>query len=107
MDLVKDDAIERLKRIIPAQQSVISVLRNAELEGSQSPVIVGGPPVSMIRQLGEDGTEALIGNIVFRRCMGEIMESDPGGWEAKEKNEKANNALEVGDPGIVWSMGCK
>jgi len=93
--------------LIPTQQSILSILRNAELEGYQSPVAVGGLPVSMIRHVGGDGTETLIGNIHIRRCSGEILENVPGGWDAKEENEKINNALEVGDPGIVWSVGCK
>ena len=63
-----------------------------------------------IREVQEDGSDVFIGDMGFMRCPnGELMGPDglldKVNWENKAKMEEENNALAVGDPKIIWSIG--
>ncbi|KAJ3978110.1 acyl-CoA N-acyltransferase [Lentinula raphanica] len=81
-----------------------------DAEGDDNLKLVGGCPVRYIREVKEDGTDLLIGDIDLRRC--ETMELAPGVnneselWEESPKLlGVANMQRENGDPEILWSLG--
>jgi hypothetical protein len=70
--------------------------------------LVGYTLFNVIREVKPDGSEPLIGSLGFIRCP--WMEiSNPGGanWEEKEARVKENEARELGDPEILWTVGCE
>ncbi|KAF8808010.1 acyl-CoA N-acyltransferase [Phlegmacium glaucopus] len=63
-------------------------------------------PVTFLREVKEDGTDIFIGSIDMTTCVhGELMGPDGVDWENKEKREKENNSLELGDPRKIWCFG--
>lgn len=63
---------------------------------------VSGCPFKMIREVRDDGEDVYLGEIDFVRC----------GYLGYEESEKVrltaeNEAKPVGDPSIVWQIGCK
>jgi len=58
--------------------------------------IVDGCPVQTIRDVHEDGTDTMIGDISICR------ESTDRAWVPSDNETKA-----VGDPTIVWTIGCR
>ena len=70
---------------------------------------VEGCPVSIIREVMNDGTQKLIGRVgMFRYHNGELVLSDGNwtvDWAGKAKREEENEKRKVGDPEIIWSFG--
>jgi RimJ/RimL family protein N-acetyltransferase len=70
---------------------------------------VEGCPVSIIREVMNDGTQKLIGNVgMFRYLNGELVLSDGSwtvDWAGKVRREEENERRKVGDPEIIWSFG--
>jgi len=60
---------------------------------------IDGCPVRAIREVHEDGSDTLIGDI------GVYREAPDVPW--LEESEKDNDLKPVGDPTIVWLVGCK
>lgn len=70
--------------------------------------VVGGNIIEALREVHEDGSETFIGAIGFSRCP--LMElAGPKGVKTQDKDKlfKENNAREVGDPDIIWTVGCE
>lgn len=89
----------------PAQE-VLRQLEDAKAEDKA--IIVGTCPVRAIREVKADGTDVFIGDMGVMRCRhGELMGTDSVDWDNKAAREEENNGLAVGDPNIIWSMGCK
>lgn len=58
---------------------------------------INGPPIRSIREVQEDGTDVLIGDIDLKRELPDVA------WAEKED---ADNLLKpAGDPTIVWTIG--
>lgn len=61
-----------------------------------------GSPIHCIREVREDGTDILVGSIsIIRNSYFEIADE-----AEREKFVKQNEEKQVGDPSIVWSIGC-
>jgi RimJ/RimL family protein N-acetyltransferase len=60
---------------------------------------VDGCPVRAIREVQEDGSQILIGDIQVGR------EANEAPWLTED--EKNNDSKPAGDPTIVWSLGCE
>lgn len=60
---------------------------------------IDGCPVRAIREVHEDGSDTLIGDL------GVYREAPDVPW--LEEGEKDNDLKRVGDPTIVWLVGCK
>lgn len=79
-----------------------------DAEGDDTLKIIGGCPVRYIREVKEDGTDVLIGDIMLERC--ETMElagSKGVNWKDAPRLLEINNQRKNGDPEIIWSVGCK
>lgn len=59
-------------------------------------------PLRYIREVAEDGSETLIGEICPHRCEFPDAHKDP---EECERLAKANADLPPGDPSIIWCIG--
>lgn len=71
-------------------------------------IVTDGCPVRFLREIREDGSELLIGDVGILRCNhGEAMGPSGLDWDNKSKYEAENNELSVGDPRIVWNIGGK
>ncbi|KAF8665293.1 hypothetical protein AX16_000314 [Volvariella volvacea WC 439] len=84
---------------------ILSLLDQAK--DSENLFYADGCPVRTIREVKEDGTEIILGDVGLMRCpYGEIMGPDGEvSWDKKQLREGENNRLGAGDPGIVWSFG--
>lgn len=65
--------------------------------------VVGECPVRTLREIQEDGTDIFIGDIGIHRCAFD-EEKNP---EVQRQLSEENARREVGDPEIVWCVGCK
>ncbi|KAJ3789957.1 acyl-CoA N-acyltransferase [Lentinula aff. detonsa] len=99
---------EWVTKLVEETEEILQELKDAE--GNDTLKLVGGSPVRCIREIKEDGTDVLIGDIHLRRC--ETMELAPGmkndseSWEDSPKLlGVANMRRENGDPEILWSVG--
>lgn len=64
---------------------------------------MGAVPFSVIRETdGESGRETVLGDFVFRRS--DFL--DVNDEKEREIIKSRNEALEAGDPDIVWEIGC-
>jgi len=90
-------------RFKETEEAVAKELRNP---GKTSSSFFGGSPVSAIREVSNEGKETFIGVVELIRCdHGEVMHPEPRvRLDLKEELERANNALPIGDPGIVWTI---
>ncbi len=95
-----EGAEEWLTRSTRNSNEISKELREESQEGPLK--IVGGCPVTTIREVQEDGTQVLLGSIGVFRCMFRYLEEA----EAKHLTEE-NERREVGDPGIEWEIGGK
>ncbi|KAF9532081.1 hypothetical protein CPB83DRAFT_848308 [Crepidotus variabilis] len=70
-------------------------------------IMVDYCPVRVIREVQENGSDILIGDIGFFKWRhGELMAFDGTvDWTLKEKNEEEMAKLPIGDPKIVWALG--
>jgi RimJ/RimL family protein N-acetyltransferase len=77
------------------------LLEQTKLAETDETTMVDGCPVGIIREVKEDGTEELIGNIDFHRH----------GWmyimdeKRREELRKVETSKPVGDPTICWELG--
>lgn len=93
-----EDAEEWLTRSTRNSNEILRELREESQEGPLK--IVGGCPVTTIREVQEDGTQVLLGSIGVFRGMFRYL----GDAEARQLAEE-NQAREVGDPAIEWEIG--
>ncbi|KAF8167485.1 hypothetical protein B0H34DRAFT_18902 [Crassisporium funariophilum] len=99
-----DDSVKWLEGTKAATDRVLQELEDAGEDAELK--IVGECPVRTIRQVMEDGTDMLIGDLGLMRCRhGELMNFGTVDWENKEKLQNENDTIEVGNPNIIWSMG--
>ncbi|CAA7268035.1 unnamed protein product [Cyclocybe aegerita] len=97
------DSKDFLARIKPPADEVIQHLKDAD--PAAAPIIVGECPVWSIREV-RGSEEVFLGGISIIRCEnGELMGPNGVDWENKKKREEENNALAVGDPSIIWTIG--
>jgi hypothetical protein len=62
-----------------------------------------GCPVRHIREVQEDGSEVFIGDVVLGRSgFTHVLDA-----EERSRLVAENNARAVGDPDVVWNVGCK
>ncbi len=78
-----------------------------ELERAQTehpdepPVAVDSCPVRIIREVHEDGTDVLLGDVMFvRERWPDVLDK-----EAKDALAKPNSERPAGDPEIIWCIG--
>jgi hypothetical protein len=64
-------------------------------------VLVSGCPVRSIREVQPDGSDVYLGDVEIRRHIFEEI----GDLDRRARLVEINNAKEVGDPTIVWSIG--
>ncbi|KAF4611980.1 hypothetical protein D9613_004126 [Agrocybe pediades] len=98
------DAEDWLQIAKPKSDALLQELLDAQ--GSDKLKTIDGCPVPSIREVKEDGTQVYIGNITFGRCMHpELIDTDTIDHEHAEEKKAANDALQVGDPKIIYSIG--
>lgn len=103
-----EQATEYLEKAKQTSDRALGLLREAQDQHKPEPIIVDFCPVECIREVRADGSMVLIGGIWCRRCeRGEFL--GPQGpkvveWEGREELREDNEALELGDPDIVWTM---
>ncbi|KAF9532082.1 acyl-CoA N-acyltransferase [Crepidotus variabilis] len=75
-------------------------------ELADGPDYISGTPLTAIREIQEDGTDILIGNITLARFThGEIFNTETVDWENADENIAENLKLETGNPNIIWTIG--
>lgn len=79
-------------------------------KGVEIPLVVGHCPVNAIREVKEDGEDAYLGDISLRRCtdlrlLGALVD-DHTDDEGKNRLASQNSRRNVGDPEIIWTIGC-
>jgi hypothetical protein len=105
---VAEQATEYLQKAKQTSDETLGRLREAQSQSKSEPITVNACPVECIREVGPDGTMVLIGGIWCKRCdKGEFL--GPQGpkvieWEHREEFREENEALELGDPEIVWTI---
>lgn len=93
-----------MNKRIPVVQKVLQELENAKDEENLN--IVDDCIVSAIRQVNEDGTDVMLGDITFSRCPWMELAGPTGvNWELKDQLQKENNSRVPGDPDILWTVG--
>lgn len=78
-------------------------------KGVEIPLVVGHCPVNAIREVKEDGEDAYLGDISLRRCtdlrlLGALVDDHTD--EGKNRLASQNSRRNVGDPEIIWTIGC-
>ena len=89
---------------MPASVEFFEHMKN--FKDDQTLKIVGECPVRAIREVRDDSTDIYIGDIGISRChYGELIDLNGVDWENGSKRKEENDALEVGDPRILWAIG--
>lgn len=105
---IVEQAAEYLEKAQQTSDHTLGLLREAQSQSKPEPVTVGACPVECIREVLPDGSMILIGGIWCKRCeRGEFLGSQGPkvvDWEEREELREDNEALELGDPDIVWSI---
>ncbi|KAF9505734.1 hypothetical protein BS47DRAFT_1400112 [Hydnum rufescens UP504] len=70
-------------------------------KGHVGGVLVSGCPVRSIREVQPDGSDVYLGDVEIRRHLFEEI----GDLDGRARFVEINNAKELGDPTIVWSIG--
>ena len=65
--------------------------------------LVRSCPVRYIRELHEDGTDVLLGDIDVHRCQYPDVED----IDQRERLSRENAVRELGDPELAWCIGCE
>lgn len=105
---VAEQATEYLQKAKQTSDETLGRLREAQSQSKSEPITVNACPVECIREVGPDSTMVLIGGIWCKKCdKGEFL--GPQGpkvieWEHREEFREENEALELGDPEIVWTI---
>ena len=87
--------------MITQQKAALERLRSGEL----SPYL--DAPVSVIREVQEDGSEVFIGNLDFSRFAWMSLVINQGvETEETERIQKENDERQAGDPDLAWNLGC-
>ncbi|KAF9074967.1 GNAT domain-containing protein [Rhodocollybia butyracea] len=88
-------------------EEATALLQELESSSEGSLKVVDGCPIRYIREVKEDGTDVLVGDIELRRF--ENMELAPGSngvdLGRAPRLLDINNQRKAGDPEIIWSMG--
>lgn len=94
-----EDAISWLTRTKAEADAIWSELEQANAE---YPRIVGGCPISSILEENGDGSYTFLGSCAIDRYTYEDV------MDIKERARlvQENNARPVGDPNIIWRIGC-
>ncbi|KAF8808011.1 acyl-CoA N-acyltransferase [Phlegmacium glaucopus] len=99
-----DAANNFLSRIVPAATKFFEEME--DFKNDTTLKVVDECPVRAIREVQDDGTEIYIGDIGISRCKhGELIGLNGVDWENGSKHKEVNDALEVGDPRILWALG--
>jgi hypothetical protein len=69
------------------------------------PLIVGHCPVNVIREVKEDGGDIYLGDISLRRCI-DVRLLAAADDESRNHHAEENSCRVVGDPKIIWTIGC-
>ena len=102
---LQSHAVEWLERISRQSADVLREYREAEIaeRNGRLKKLVGACPVRYIREIQEDGTDILLGDIHVDRCgYPDVLDQ-----EAKARLVRENEAREAGDSEIVWCIGGK
>ncbi|KAJ7594000.1 hypothetical protein C8J56DRAFT_777684 [Mycena floridula] len=93
-----------LNKIVTEYDNIMRVLSDAKDEEALK--VVDECPVRTIREVLEDGTDLLIGDVGVIRCPWMELAGPKGvNWDLKEKLAAENNARLTGDPEILWTVG--
>ncbi|KAF9074968.1 acyl-CoA N-acyltransferase [Rhodocollybia butyracea] len=79
-------------------EEATALLQELESSSEGSLKVVGGCPIRYIREVKEDGTDVLVGDIGLQRSDGVDLQNAP-------RLLDVNNQRKAGDPEIIWSMG--
>ncbi|KAH9835900.1 acyl-CoA N-acyltransferase [Rhodofomes roseus] len=97
---LQSHAESRLTMVTKESDAILADLEADDPEQSGGSLkIVGACPVHALREVAEDGTETLIGDVHLRRCA--LVHE---GAEQTVSCEE-NAARAVGDPSIIWCAG--
>lgn len=105
----EDQAQDRLDGATKASQlSLRELERLYQTDGGQAldlscSAVVGSCPVKSLREVKQDGTQVYIGDIGVRRSTFFHVRDN----QSRDALAKENLEREVGDPEIVWTIGCK
>lgn len=93
-------AVGWLTAIVKECADALRELRDAE--AAQPPKLVRSCPVRYIREVQEDGTDVLLGDIEFRSA---CTFPDVQDQDERAKRAQANAARDFGDPERAWCVG--
>jgi len=101
--------VEWLSGIKQGSDKILAEL-DAAKDGSEK-ITVDRCPVRYIRQVKEDGTDILLGDVeIGRSNRGELFGQNRAGQlnhDGKEAFDERNLSLPAGHPDIVWMPGCE
>jgi hypothetical protein len=89
--------------LISSKVSDDSITELQEIQQGKRKWVGAGSPITVIRKMNSDGTGVFIGNIGIRRREFFSIQNEVERKRAKDEND----ALEAGDPRIVWEIGCE
>lgn len=105
---VAEQATEYLEKAKHTSDQSLNLLREAQSQSKQEPIMVNACPVECIREVRPDGSMVFIGGIWCKRCeRGEFLGSQGPKvveWEHREELREDNETLELGDPDIIWTI---
>lgn len=91
-----------LSQVKGGTDTALRELRRASEEKPDGPpILVGGCPVRIIREVREDGSDHLLGDIMLVRERWPDCEDR----DTKEALVTVNAAKQLGDPELVWCIG--
>jgi len=89
-------ALVRLERAQKRSEAVLEEIRD-----TNGGPFVGGCPVTVLREVKEDGTQVMVGDIIIKRSgFTHLLENETERMKLVEEN----NERAAGDPDIVWTM---
>jgi RimJ/RimL family protein N-acetyltransferase len=88
-------------------QSALKRLREAQGEEKMD-LVPEDQVIGAIRLVQEDGTDVCIGSLGVHRCTWlELMKPGVVDWENRDQLTKENEQRRLGDPEIIWAIGCE
>jgi hypothetical protein len=71
------------------------------------PLVVRHCPVNAIREVKKNGEDIFLGDISLRRCTDARLLAAVADNENRNYLAEENSCLPVGDPKIIWTIGCR
>ena len=99
---LQEHAAARIEKVKARSNALLAGMAtdNAEMVDAKRS-LVGGCPVHIIREVKEDGSDIFLGDCSFVRCSWDQVKD----VVERKKLCEQTNALPVGHPDLVWSIG--